>query len=107
MNKFLILAVACLILTAGCSDVTPGQSSKDTTVTAGTPKTPEEQARQAQLLAPMDEIAKRTMGGDGKWTSLPQADRQPFLDFHGGSEEKAAPHYEGMVEQHKEMAARS
>ncbi len=94
-----------MVFVAGCSDTAPGESSKDSTVTAGTAKTPEEQARQAQLLAPMDEIAKKNISGDGKWASLSAADRQPFLDFHGGNESKAAPHYEGMVEQHRDMAA--
>jgi hypothetical protein len=99
------LIVLVLVSIIGCNDVDKGQNSSDTTVTSKTAKTPEEIAAQQALLAPMDAVAKKNLSANTAWESLGSEDKQPFLDFHSGNEEKAKTHYAGMLEQHREMQA--
>lgn len=97
--KNLVLPAFSLLLLAGLA-VGCGSSgdvqATDTTVTAEAPKSPEDEAKQRELLVRMEEVAKRT-SATGTWDALGSADKQPYLDFHKGGEAQAKKHYEEFV----------
>ena len=109
MKRILNLALISLLAIAlfGCSGVEKGQSSTDSTVTSETPKSEAEIAAQQALLAPMDQTAKKHLSANTAWGSLTSEEKQPFLDFHSGNEEKAEKHYAGMLDSHRDMQSQN
>jgi predicted small lipoprotein YifL len=93
LHSLLLLLVAGLA--AGCGSSGDVQAT-DTAVTAEPPKSPEDEAKQRELLVKMEEVAKRTTA-TGTWDTLGSADKQPYLDFHKGAEPQAKKHYEEFV----------